>query len=85
MAIKISNILNLVMPDMRENVVPHPVLALLLEPLLEPMDLLLQHVDPLAELRRCQLLLLVIAGAEGGTAPTAGGTRHHISKPSLLS
>lgn len=58
---------------------PHPVLALLLEPLLEPMDLLLQHVDPLGELRRRQLLLLVVAGAEGGTAPAAGESREHFS------
>lgn len=55
--------LDLVMPDIKLLLpaAPHPVLALLLEPLLEPMDLLLQHVDPLSELGRCQLLLLVVA------------------------
>lgn len=56
----------------------HPVFTLLLEPLLEPMDLLLQHVDPLGELRRRQLLLLVVAGAKGGTAPTAAESQDHF-------
>lgn len=42
----------------------YPVLVLLLKLLLEPVDLFLQNVDPLRELRRRQLLLLVIAGAE---------------------
>lgn len=68
------------MPDIKMLLptAPHPVLALLLEPLLEPMDLLLQHVDPLGELRRCQLLFVVVAGAKGGTAPAAGEGRDHF-------
>lgn len=37
---------------------------LFLELLLEPMDLFLQHVDPLCELRRRQLLFLIVTGAK---------------------
>lgn len=53
----------------------YPVLVLLLELLLEPVDLFLQNVDPLRELGRRQLLFLVVAGAERRAAPAAAESR----------
>lgn len=50
----------------------YPVFPLLFKPLLEPVDLLLQYVDPLRELGGRQLLFLVVAGAKRRT-PSATG------------
>lgn len=55
----------------------YPVFPLLFKPLLEPVDLLLQNVDPLCELGRRQLLFLIVAGAKGRT-PSATGEIHDI-------
>lgn len=60
----------------------YPVFPLLLKPLLEPVDLFLQYVDPLRELGWRQLLLLIVTGAEGGTPSATGDIMSQCQKSS---
>lgn len=62
----------------------YPVFPLLLKPLLEPVDLFLQDVDPLCELGWRQLLLVIVTGAEGGTPSATGDNRNDFNVYRLL-
>lgn len=64
-------------------VIIYPVLSLLLKPLLKLVDLLLEYVDPLGELDCCQLLFLIVAGAERRAPPAAAEMLNVISKISF--
>ena len=48
----------------RQVVTSYPVFTLLFKPLLKLVDLFLQYMNPLCELGGCQLLFLVVTGAE---------------------
>ena len=53
----------------------HPVFPFIFKLFLKPVDLLLEHVDPLGELNGRQLLLLLVTGPQGRT-PAATAHAH---------
>lgn len=53
----------------------YPVFTFLFKPLLEPVNLFPQYVDPLCDLGRRQLLLLIVTGAKRRT-PSATGDKN---------